>query len=93
MSVIYILRHEEPSFRRELFKEALPSYQRIIPYIAKDSSHYPINELRIIGMSQVRTTHVFVSDVDVWPSSKHVVVPSKIQRCSTRICYSCLKRV
>lgn len=71
IAVVYLFRHELPAFRRDLFKEHLPHYQRIIPYISRDSDRYPINELRNIAIQQVKTTHFFSSDIDVWPSCFH----------------------
>ena len=56
IAVVYLFRHELPAFRRDLFKEHLPHYQRIIPYVSRDSDHYPINELRNIGIQKVITS-------------------------------------
>lgn len=34
-----------------------------------NSTYYPINKLRNIAISKVKTSHFFLSDMDFWPSS------------------------
>lgn len=40
----------------------------IVLYLQKNASIYPINALRNLAIRNVKTTHFFMSDMDMWPS-------------------------
>ena len=40
----------------------------IVLYLQSNSSLYPINKLRNVAIQNVRTSHFFMSDMDMWPS-------------------------
>ena len=46
----------------------LESRISIVLSLQKDPSVYPINALRNIAINNARTSHFFMSDMDMWPS-------------------------
>ena len=34
------------------------------------SGHYPINKLRNAAINQVKTSHFFLTDIDLWPACR-----------------------
>ena len=49
----------------------LPKRFTVITYISQQETPYPINKLRNIAISFVHTSHFWVADMDMWPSSTH----------------------
>ncbi|KAK8809906.1 hypothetical protein WA158_000849 [Blastocystis sp. Blastoise] len=47
----------------------LPSSVHFIEYITKNTTIYPINKLRNIAIKGCKTTHFWLTDIDMWPST------------------------
>ena len=39
-----------------------------MPIISEKVDDYPINSLRNLAIERVQTSHVYVADLDAWPS-------------------------
>ena len=46
-----------------------PQSIQIIPYFSKIPTEYPYNKLRNLALKEVTTSHFWVMDMDMWPSS------------------------
>ena len=70
MSICYYLKDEEvPLFQKQLKTSSLRKNIHLDYRIQPNSSYYPVNALRNIAISHVTTSHFYLSDMDVWPSS------------------------
>lgn len=45
-----------------------PNRLHITEYIAEDNHEYPINMLRNLAIEAVKTSHFWLTDMDMWPS-------------------------
>lgn len=67
-----------PIYSKQVFENYLNSYDlpkrfTVITYISQQETPYPINKLRNIAISFVHTSHFWVADMDLWPSSRKVL--------------------
>ena len=70
MSICYYLKEEEvPLFQKQLKTSSLRKNIHLDYRIQPNSSYYPVNALRNIAISHVTTSHFYLSDMDVGPSS------------------------
>ena len=70
-----------PIYSKQIFDDYLQMYDlpkrfTVITYISQQETPYPINKLRNIAISFVHTSHFWVADMDMWPSSR--LYPSRI---------------
>ena len=65
---MYILRRDIVAFESDIYLQTLKKNQLILPIISEKVDDYPINSLRNLAIEKVQTSHVFVADLDAWPS-------------------------
>ena len=69
MSIIfYVLPTEVEEYRRLYKTSPIRPNMKISYLVQEDPLFYPVNKLRNMAISQVQTTHFYLSDMDVWPS-------------------------
>lgn len=59
---------EERTYRQFLRTSSFPARLGVIPFTATNRSVYPINHLRNLAIDHVRTSHFWLTDMDMWPS-------------------------
>lgn len=65
-----VFSHENDDVNKIIRDFAFPSRVKLFPYYQKGNS-FPINSLRNFAISKTDTSHIFVADVDIIPSSNH----------------------
>ena len=69
MSIIVLIHpSEENGFKTDFVHFSLTSSQRIAALMINNKDEYPINLLRNLAIDKAETSHVFVCDLDFWPS-------------------------
>ena len=70
MSIVYYFPKENESFFLKLKAETTLRPNIIVDYVIQtDPFYFPINTLRNRAIDNVKTTHFWLTDMDVWPSS------------------------
>ena len=57
----------------------IPNRLNVIAHFSDAPDPYPINKLRNIALRNVRTTHIWLADMDMWPACRVVDGPSNFQ--------------
>lgn len=71
MSIVYFIPEKDISDLKALMKNTTLRDNIHIQYvIQKNASVYPINALRNRAVDAVKTSHFYISDMDVWPSRR-----------------------
>lgn len=69
LSIAVCVRSEDEKTHLESFLTENRFPDRLSVAIVLDpSDHYPINHLRNVAIQGVRTSHFFLTDIDVWPA-------------------------
>ena len=69
LSIALCLKPEEvEEINGRLKADHFDSRLSIVQYVATNPSVYPINKLRNLAISNVRTNHFWLTDLDMWPS-------------------------
>ena len=67
---IYMKSYEEQELVEQYKRNSFfPKSTHIIPYLSKVPTEYPYNKLRNLALKEVTTSHFWVMDMDMWPSS------------------------
>ena len=71
MSIAVCVKNEEEMQLVEKFIENSAFSSRFQITVMEDfSEHYPINKLRNAAINQVKTSHFFLTDIDLWPACR-----------------------
>ena len=71
MSIAVCVKNEEEMQLVEKFIENSAFSSRFQITVMEDfSGHYPINKLRNAAINQVKTSHFFLTDIDLWPACR-----------------------
>lgn len=54
--------------------QLLTKKQQIVPVLSHNPDDYPINYLRNVAIERSQTSHVFVTDLDLWPSGMESIL-------------------
>lgn len=65
---VFVTAKEETMLRRIVENGNYESRLRITPLMAQNNKEYPINKLRNLAIRNVRTSHFWLTDMDMWPS-------------------------
>lgn len=65
---VFVTAKEETTLRRIIENGNYESRLRITPLMAQNNKEYPINKLRNLAIRNVRTSHFWLTDMDMWPS-------------------------
>lgn len=65
---LFLIDLEEKKYRKALVSSPVDRRVHITLYRAADNAVYPINTLRNIAIENVRTSHFWLADMDMWPS-------------------------
>lgn len=57
----------------------IPNRLNVIAHFSDAPDPYPINKLRNIALRNVRTTHIWLADMDMWPACTFVDSPPHLQ--------------
>ena len=60
---------EVASFHQQFKQDAFPARLSIVPFVSTNPSVYPINKLRNLAIQNAKTDHIWLTDLDMWPSS------------------------
>ena len=61
---------DKGAYESEIASMRISKSLTIIPLFAPMSETYPINTLRNIAISKVKTSHFIIADIDTWPSGR-----------------------
>lgn len=77
MSIVFCIPPSEVANYTKLYQSSvIRPNMKITYYVQNDPNLYPVNYLRNRAIKQVSTTHFYLSDMDVWPSSPILCVPT-----------------
>lgn len=68
MTVFIKSREDEQALDAVISKDLFPKTIIISKYYSQNPTEYPYNKLRNIAMEKITTSHVWVMDMDMWPS-------------------------
>ena len=69
MSIALYLRKEDWEYYNDLRRDfGLEDRVSIVLKVKSNGAPYPINELRNMAIQHAKTSHFFMSDMDMWPS-------------------------
>lgn len=69
MSVaIFVLERDLETFHQQVQESQLNARLSLVIYTSKDNTTYPINKLRNLAIMDSKTTHFWLTDLDMWPS-------------------------
>lgn len=68
---VFVTAREETTLRRIVENGNYESRLRITPLMAQNNKEYPINKLRNLAIRNVRTSHFWLTDMDMWPSGTY----------------------
>ena len=73
MSVaLFVLETELATFNKQVQESLLDKRLSLVIYSSSDNSTYPINKLRNLAIKDSKTTHFWLTDLDMWPSRRIV---------------------
>ena len=67
---MFLTNKDQQAYEKALINTPLDARIHIVLYNASDNSVYPINALRNLAIENVKTTHFWLADMDMWPSRK-----------------------
>ena len=62
---------DKGAYESEIASMRISKSLSIFPLFSPMSEVYPINTLRNIAISKVKTSHFIIADVDTWPSGRN----------------------
>ena len=65
---VCVLDKENSMYSWYMRNNAFESRLHVTEYHAKTNAQYPINKLRNLAIESVQTTHLWLTDMDMWPS-------------------------
>lgn len=65
---VFVLDKENSMYSWYMRNNAFESRLHVTEYHAKTNAQYPINKLRNLAIESVQTTHLWLTDMDMWPS-------------------------
>lgn len=69
LCITFFLYGEGAKIYQQVIRDiAVPSRLTIIAHFADSPEPYPINMLRNIALSHVKTSHLWLADMDMWPA-------------------------
>ena len=75
MSIIYYIPEEDVSDLKARMKSTKLRDNIHIQYVIRENaSMYPVNALRNKAIDAVQTSYFYISDMDVWPSRRRIIV-------------------
>lgn len=66
--VIFVLERDLETFHQQVQESQLNARLSLVIYTSKDNTTYPINKLRNLAIMDSKTTHFWLTDLDMWPS-------------------------
>ena len=71
IAVVMVSYSDKGAYESELASMRIPHSLNIVPLYSPMSEIYPINTLRNIAISKVKTSHFIIADIDTWPSGRN----------------------
>lgn len=69
LCITFFLYGEGAKIYQQVIRDiVVPSRLTIIAHFADSPEPYPINMLRNIALSHVKTSHLWLADMDMWPA-------------------------
>ena len=63
-----MLQSEQKAYEKALSSAQLENRVHITLFTSESNKEYPINKLRNIAIENVKTSHFWLADMDMWPS-------------------------
>lgn len=71
---IFLKKGDVKEFNTRIEVDNFPSRLSIQQYISDQPDIYPINKLRNMAITNVRTDHLWLTDLDMWPSRRNCLL-------------------
>lgn len=65
---LFLTPSDKKIYDKFVRESSLPERLRFTIFMAESKDQYPINHLRNLAIEGVRTSHLWLTDMDMWPS-------------------------
>lgn len=65
---LFLTPPDKKVYDKFISESSLPERLRFTIFMAQSKDQYPINHLRNLAIENVRTSHLWLTDMDMWPS-------------------------